>query len=345
MTDNLLLFFVFSIGFFIYLFSNKYRWPTSLLLVILGILFRNLSVNGYNFEVYTTFLNLAILFIIIILFVFLNEFSFHELDLYSEKGLKISLINIVINVLFFSFFIYLFFKLNFLFLILVSLMLTTTDYSVYNHIIKKDRVFEFLKYESMIGSSIVIVLVFLIFSILNFTNQFSLNNMSFLLPFFSDILLGVAIGIIMAIIFFDILKNISHWITEYLIFLGLVITYLVAYFLQANGIFAVVFYSLIFERMTFKRKDEVKKLLKFVSLFASASVFIILGLVIPSYDKSFLLQSFLLFLIYLILRFFSLFVALFGVHQDIKDIIFMTLNCPKGIDVIAILFINNQVFV
>ncbi|MEM2139222.1 MAG: cation:proton antiporter [Candidatus Woesearchaeota archaeon] len=344
-----------ALCFFIYFLSLKFKFPYAIILIFLGVLIKNYSINNYSITSIINYVDIsfflfyfALLIILILFFVMINEFSFHEMDLYSIKGMKISLISLSFNVLFLSFALNFLFKLNFYFSLLLAIILTTTDFNIYNHLIKKNRVFEFLKYESIFGTLLSLLLVFFILSFFRENlNFFQLKDIAFnntIIATLLNNLLGFSIGLIIAIIFFDVFKKLNHWLLEIFVFVFVILSYVIAELLNTNGLFSVLAFSLFFERLLLNRKEKIKQFFKKISLLASSFVFLLLGLLLPKIDFSFLTNIFVLFLLYLLLRFLSLIIAFHSFHESIKDIIFMALNCAKGVDVISISIILNYLF-
>ncbi|MEK6876863.1 MAG: cation:proton antiporter, partial [Nanoarchaeota archaeon] len=108
---------------------------------------------------------------------------------------------------------------------------------------------------------------------------------------------------------------------------------------DGNGVLAAASLGLLFGNVYVKQKFQLQEFDAVFSNSLEILVFVLIGLVVViPFTAQFLLKSLLLFLIYLIIRYFSIMFALRGMNFTMKEKLFMSLNVQKGIAVAVVVF-------
>jgi NhaP-type Na+/H+ or K+/H+ antiporter len=117
------------------------------------------------------------------------------------------------------------------------------------------------------------------------------------------------------------------------------LAYIIAENLDGNGVLAVTSMGLLFGNVYVKQKFQLRE---FASVFSNSLeilVFVLIGIVIAiPFSTDFFIRSIALFLLYLLIRFFSIIFSLRSMNFTLKEKIFMSLNAQKGIAVAVVVF-------
>ncbi len=342
------LFIILIIGLIIGIISRKLKLPSVLLLILAGAILNNIFINGQAVFHMPSELLISIVFFMLIIVVFndVSSFSIHELNTYGEEAFKIALMFISLSILFFS--IATHFVMGFKSIILSLLftaVISSTDPTSLLLIFKDktNKIFEILKYESVINTPIVIVIMVILLGFMQ-NESGILNNLANIYPFIQQLLIGIGTGIIVAIIVFKFMSKVHHEkISPILLLLSALFTYLLANFVGGFGILAVAVFAIFFEKTSIHKKAELKEFSKKTSIILGMVVFVIIGFMLPINLKAdFLFKSLLLFIILLIIRFASIFFVFMNEHFSMKEMIFMSLNVEKGLTVAVIILVLSH---
>ncbi len=343
---------IIGIGFLIAYISKIFRLPTAILLIVTGFILNNIYINNQQLFYLSPNFLLSILILVLIFVVFnsLSQFSYHELDTYSELAFKLALFFIIMNIMFLGVFTHLFFNItNVVVCFIFALVVSSTDFTLFFPLIKnkENRIMEILKYETLIATPIIILLVIMLLNFIKFEDKILIDFFSSAYPFLLEIALGFGIGLLVALIVFRALRNFHvAWLSNISLLFFMLLSYFTAELLNANGIFAVAAYSLLFERVTFRKKKEMQTFSKYLSSILENIILILLGFVLPlRFEPKFILYSFILFVIMILIRFFSLFLSLSHHDINIKEMIFISFTSPKGVAVaaLALILFNNSI--
>jgi len=195
-------------------------------------------------------------------------------------------------------------------------------------------VVEIIEVESIINTPITVLLPFMILEfgeVVNLNLLFS-KTLEQVMPFLTEIVVGVGAGMLIGIIIFKVMKTAySEKLSQLAIITAALLTYVLAENLNGNGIIAITTLGFFFGTLKVKRKIT---LLGFESIFSNALrilVFILLGTIIRiPLTAEFITKSLTLFIIYLIIRFVTV-QLIMGKTTDTKHKLFMTMNAAKGI--------------
>jgi cell volume regulation protein A len=347
---------VLLIGIICTIISRKLKIPNILLLIIVGIVLSRISYKGVPLlEFPSQFLtSIGILALVMIVFDSSSRFKLKEFDQLSLYALKLTGAFLFFNMLFLTIALIFVFGLKFnLFYILLALLFSAlmsgTDpgavLSMFGQ--TKNKVVKILEIESLINTPLVVLLPFIFLDLMNKIVGKSISTIQFfdqLFPFLKDFLLrliaGIGAGVLIGIIIFKVMrKQYSGVLSPLSIITAALMTYILAENLGGNGVLAVTTLGLFFSNVYVKQKVE---LLEFSSIFTNALeilVFVLIGLIIDiPRTPEFLMQSFLLFVIYILIRFLSVQLSFKKEEFNFKERVFMALNVQKGIAVAVVVF-------
>ena len=121
------------------------------------------------------------------------------------------------------------------------------------------------------------------------------------------------------------------------------LTYILAESLGGNGVLAVTVLGIFFGNVAVKKKVALQEFSSMLSSTLEILVFILIGFLIPTnLDLVFIVKSIILFGIMILIRFIVLELVYLHDHINLKERIFMAMNCTKGIAVAVVAFIISN---
>ena len=208
---------------------------------------------------------------------------------------------------------------------------------------KKGKAREMLEMEGILSSPIVIVFSFFIISYLNSSNSsFSFGVINNVFMLLKEALFALLIGVSLAFLVYKLINSfdVGNEVSALFIITTSIIVFVLSEFFHAEGTLAIVVYGIFLRGLT---KEDIPK--KYASFFAHTfylMVFILLGTVFMLPEPLLWVKGAGLFIVYLILRFFSVQLCIKGI--SFKEKFFMSLNVSKGIEVAIVLFIMKLNF-
>lgn len=327
------------VGLLCSIISYKIKISEVLLLIITGIILGNFISFPFSFLT-----NLGIFALIMIIFDSSSRFKIKEVAQLYPYALKLALVFLLMNLVFFSFFTHLLFDGHFtikglLLSLLFSVLMSGTSPDVVLSILKekKRKLAELLEFESIINTPIVILLPLVIFNLYQGIFEAEIIFRSFL----QSIMTGIGTGLFLGLVIFRLMKKKYIENLSPLVIIALVlISYSLAETLGGSGILSVTTLGLIFGQSILKEKEEIEKFSRIFTNFLKIIMFILLGLVIQiPFKYSFLIKATLLFFIYLIIRYAAVSISFSKLNLNKKEKIFMTFNVSKGLGVAVVLFV------
>jgi len=210
------------------------------------------------------------------------------------------------------------------------------------------RALKLLEIESIINTPIIVLLPFIM---LDFLETFEVGTffsrfVEQIGPFLQQIITGIGAGVLIGLVIFKIMrKKYSEKLSPLAVIAAALLTYVLAENLGGNGVLAVTTAGLFFGNIYVKEKANLQEFSALFSIFLEILVFILIGLLIKiPLNPAFFGKTALLFLVYLLIRFFSVYISFDKTDFNLKEKIFMTLVMPKGIAVavvVAILIAYN----
>jgi cell volume regulation protein A len=336
--------FLLLFGILCSLISVKLKIPNILLLILVGIGLSQVTYQGETVIKFpSAFLtSIGILALVMIVFDSCSRFKLKQFDSLSTKALELTVVFLFLNLTFLTIATYFIFDIEApaLIMLFTALMSGTAPDAVL--VILRERVSkvaEMLKIESIINTPLTVLLPFLILDFMQ--NIQAVPEYPEVIKLFSlQIVAGMGAGILVGIIVFKTMsKKYSEMLSPIAVITAALLTYILADYLGGNGVLAVTTLGLFFGNIYIKEKATLHE---FSGMFANSLeilVFILIGLIISvPLSADFFVKSLLLFIIYLMIRYVSIFFVFPNSDYDRKEKLFMALNAPKGIAVAVIAF-------
>ena len=336
---------IFLAGILCSIISTKLKISNILLLVLAGIVLNKIKYNGASLiqfpGVFLT--SMSIFALAMIVFDASSRLKLREFNRFSISAVKLTITFLILNIIFLTFFSWLVIGVKSIFLAaLFAALMSGTDPDAVMAMLGnfKSKAVDILKIESLINTPVVVLVPFIILDIMGSIKAGMLmtNFLDKVIPFLQQFVVGIGAGILMGIIMLKAMKKAySELLSPFAIITAALLTYIIAENLKGNGVLAVTAMGLFFGNIYVKEKNQ---LIEFSSLFANfleIIVFILVGLSIElPFNKNFLIKSFILFILYLLIRFAAISFSLRQAGLSFREKLFMTLNVQKGIAVAAI---------
>ncbi|PIN78375.1 hypothetical protein COV16_06005 [Candidatus Woesearchaeota archaeon CG10_big_fil_rev_8_21_14_0_10_34_8] len=321
--------------------SIKFKLPQLLMLILIGV---GLGQTNWIYFDEAFLITFGIFALVMIVFDSTSKFKLSDIGTIYPKALKLALIFLITNLIFFTLFTHLLFDgvltvSSILISLLFSSMMSGTDAGAVLAIFKdasESKLPKLLEFESIINTPITVIFPLIIL----FWFEGSLHAGDIFVYFIRGIMAGVGTGFVLGIVSFRLMrKEYLETISPLLIIALALISYTLAEYIGGNGVLSVTALGIVFGWAVITHKSNLKKFVKIFTNFLTIIIFILLGLLIkiPS-DSDFLIKSLILFVIYLGLRFVSVSLS-FRNEITLKERIFMSLNVSKGVAVAVIAFI------
>ena len=318
---------IFLIGMIAVIISNFLRMPRIILLLLAGA---GLNMAAEKFGLFNLFpdkealLAISVFSIVLVLFVYTNKVKVEHLDTNMQYSSRIAAISSVLTLILLSFFTSTLLGTGMIFPLFFSIMMLSSQYADLSGIKSSPK--EILENESGL-STVIAVLVFFAAYMLIFSGNSILSSIA-------DILLSMGIGVLVSIIFFDVIarrcrgKQIAFFIA-----FALVIAYAGAELVGGVGVFGVFPFALFFANTHLKRSDEHMRFFNKASGILEVMAFVLIGIIAGGISISFALiwKSILLFSILLSLRYISVIIVLAHSSFTEKEKLFIALYSPKGL--------------
>ncbi|MEA3379034.1 MAG: cation:proton antiporter [Nanoarchaeota archaeon] len=320
----------------------KFKLPKILFLILIGVILGMTNWIAFDESFLISF---GLFALVMIIFESTSKFKLGEVNNLYPVALKLTVIFLVINLIFFTTFIHLFFgKVLTLSAILISLLFATmmsgTDAGVVLSVFKDNsvKVAKILEFESIINTPITVIFPLIIL----YWFEGTLHAGDIILFFTRGVMAGIGTGLVIGLVSFRLMKKeYLKSISPLLLVALALISYTLAEQIGGNGVLSVTTLGLVFGWSVVRSKQHIQEFVNLFTNFLTIVVFILLGLLIklPS-NYIFLLKSIALFAIYIALRFIAIHFT-FIRHDEIsfKEKIFMSLNAGKGVAVAVIAFI------
>ena len=278
-----------------------------------------------------------------------SRFKLKEFDTLSTRTLKLTGFFIFFNMIFLTlstlFIADMPFNLNSVFLALIfSAIMSGTDPGSVLTLFKEktNRITELLKVEAIINTPFNVLLPFIFLDLMaSIKIDLFSESLEQIAPFLKQIITGVGAGIVVGIIIFKIMrKRYSKTFSPLAIFIAALLTYILAENLGGNGVLAVTTLGLFFGNVYIKEKTELTKFSSTLTNSLEILVFVLVGFIVDiPLNLNFFLMSFVLFIIYILIRFLAVIISFLGEDYNIMEKVFMSLNVTKGIAVAVVALI------
>jgi len=299
--------------------SRKFKIPNILLLLFIGIGLGNVTYKGSPFITFPDLFltSISILALVMIVFDSASRFSLKKVDYFSLNTLWLSLVFLIFNLIFLTFFSFLFFDIKSIFLALIfSALMSGTDPAAVLTMFKNvnNKVFEFLRLESLLNTPLIVLLPFIILDLkTTLTDELIISEfIEQFVPVLQQFVVGIGSGVLIGLIMFKFMrKRYSIVLSPLAVITSALLAYIIAENLNGNGVLAVTSMGLLFGNVYLKQKFQLQE---FASVFSNSLeilVFVLIGLVISiPFSFEFFIKSLLLFILYLLIRYFAIIFSL-----------------------------------
>ncbi|MBL7100558.1 MAG: cation:proton antiporter [Nanoarchaeota archaeon] len=330
------------LGVIIAFIAKKIKFPDILLLLIIGAIFGQIGV----IELDMGFLaGLGTFALVMIIFESTSRFKPREISQLSPYAIKLSVIFMGMNLFVLTIFTHLLFNGVFVWreiilsLLFAAIMSGTSPSAVLSMLAEKSsKLVELIEFESIFNTPFTVIIPLVILKLyLGVFQTVEIVAVSFL----QEIMTGVGTGLVLGLVAFRSMKHIyMEKLSPLVVIAVALITYTLANYLGGNGVLAVTALGIVFGISNLKEKESLQKFVSIFTNFLKIVVFVLLGLLIKiPLEKSFLLKSLMLFLIYLFIRFASVNTTFKSSDLNFRERIFLSLNISKGVAVAVVAFV------
>lgn len=340
---------VLLIGVIFSVLAGKAKIPEIIVLVIAGMVLGALKYKGEPIVGFPVLFltGVSIFALALILFDGSAKIRLRELDTLSLKALKFVIIFTLLSLIFFTLAAEYFLGIPLVFCLILAAINAGTSTDVVMSFMKgvKGRVMGILELESVFNTPLTVLLPFVIIDFTQGQTRIT-EVVELVLPFLTSIVMGIGAGIFIAVILFKIIqKKYSAFYSPLAIIVAALLAYVLAENLDGNGVIAVVSLGIFFGNVYVREKIALLSTESILTKALFIFVFVLIGLLIKlPLTKEFFISSLILFVIYLVIRYISAAVSFAKDKMSAKEIIFITLNAPKGLSTVAVVFlfaINN----
>ena len=332
--------------------SNKLKIPNVLLLILTGLLLGTIIYQGEQISLSPVFLtSISIIALVMILFDSTSRLKIKTFDTLSFKAMKLAFVFLTLNILLLTIPTLLIYGItgdslfqSVIISLIFAALVSATDSAAVMILLKgfSGRVVKLLEIESIINTPLSVILPFLFLDLFyNIGNQINLSIIfqNSLIPFVTQIVVGLGSGVFIGILVFKIMKrNYSDQLSPIALITAALLTYIIAENLNGSGVIAVVSLGLFFGNIAIKQKHILNEFSYMFSSSLEILVFILIGFSIKlPLTLTFFIQSIILFGIYLLIRYLAVNLTFHNTYTK-KEKVFMTLNISKGIAVAVVVF-------
>ncbi|MEM4263546.1 MAG: cation:proton antiporter [Candidatus Woesearchaeota archaeon] len=340
---------VLLIGVVFSVLAGKLKIPEVLVLVLAGMVLGVLKYKGEPIVEFPVLFLTSISIVALALIVFDGsaKIRWRELDKLSLGALKFVILFAVLSLIFFSLAADYLLGIPFVFCLILAAINVGTATDIVMSFFKgvKGKAMSILELESVFNTPLTVILPLVIIDFTRGQTEIT-EVMELVMPFFTNVIIGIGAGIFIAIILFKIMqKKYSSFYSPLAVVVAALLAYVLAENLGGNGVIAVVSLGIFFGNVYLRDKIA---LLSTESILARALlifVFVLIGVVVKiPLTKEFFISSLILFAAYTVVRYVAAAISFMKEDISAKEIVFMALCAPKGITTVAVAFlfaINN----
>jgi NhaP-type Na+/H+ or K+/H+ antiporter len=320
----------------------KFNFPYILLILLISVIFGNL----FQIRIPQNILIISASFILVlIIMVDISKLNHKEFDDFYYTAMRVSLTNLIVNIIVFSYVLRLFVPVPFNVALLFSILISITSQKLLPHI--KSEILKLLHYEAMFNAPFAFFFVSLCLTLMGpvyFLTFDLIKDLDLLLAPLTQICIGFGVGLILGLILLKLLYQQLHKHSAALLLIFAFFAYFCAENIGGSGMIAAIVFAWMYGNM-FKHRHIILNPHSSIFLFLEILMFGTIGLLsVGDYRLLFLTESILLFIVYLLLRFISISLALVGKGYNPKEKLFMTVSAPKNLSYLvlfAFLLVKN----
>ncbi len=319
--------------------ASKLKISNVFFLVFVGMVIGSMGIMNFPEE---TLLIISSLAVVVVVFEHSAKLRFAEITRYSGYGTKLVLLFFVLSVTILTWLTVSLFDLNssrYLSIVLAAsfsclVFSSEPGLTVVDTKARHSKIRSLMETEELLTKPLTLIAPLLLLNHLGGTGGG--NDVIMLL---SQIGLGAALGVAAGFFIHIVLNQKLTDELAYLVVLSCsVVTFLVAEKVGAGGILSLTVLGLVFGNFHIRHKAELEKYTSVVSYIFNILVFFLIGTSMLIEFK-YIARGTFLFLIYLLVRFLSINVALRGLGLSHKQRFYLTVNVPKGIDTAIIILL------
>ncbi len=331
-------------GILIILLSKAVRLPKVLLLLLFGLVLQNIALPGGGRvtvpQDFTT--NLAIFGLAIIIFQGASKFKFRDFIENYLKIIKLIVIFMLLNSIFVGAISYFAIGTSVLLALLVGVLTTATAAEITISMFENpdSKIAKLLNIESIINSPLIVIIPAII--IQGLMHAVSFNALEHVQPFLQQIITGIGAGVFFGFLIPLILSSKqlkeNANLSELMIIVGALFSYLVAEALGGNGVLSVTVTALMYGNIGSKDRLGLEQFPEVLSEAFQILIFVILGLIMElPFDGAFWIVVGIIYLGHTAARLLAVQLSFPSIKWAEK--IFLTLMVPKGV-ILAIVVLS-----
>ena len=294
-----------------------------------------------------TIIGISSLAVVFVVFESTVKLKFKDINKFTKYSLNIVVVSFILHICTITPLVYFMFPISddpFISFIL-SLVFSSIVYGIDHDITltkklkKNHKLVKILEVESLINRILTIVIPLLLLKYITALITTSVLPGFEVFLFFKQVLFGIIIGVVIGFFVLIVLNTkIVEEIAYLIVITSSIVTFSITEFFGLNGVLSLTFFSLIFGNYHVKHKKQLEKITFLFGHIFNIFVFILIGTkILISFDYFFF--GTLLFLVYIFVRFVSVFISLKTKKFSFKEIILVSFNVPKGIDVAIIILL------
>lgn len=326
--------------------AQRIKIPDVLLLILAGMLFGHATYRGDALiefpEIFLT--SMAILALAMIVFDSTARLRIREFDAFSGAALKLMGVNVLFNLIIFSAAAYFILRVDLWLAILFAAIISGTSPDVLLPLQPKKKVktLTLLKLESVFNTPLTVLLPFIVIDLMQSVQTEIVSELiEQLVPFVMKFIVGLGAGVFVGLILFKVIqRSYKELYSPLAVIIAALLSYVLAENLGGSGVVAVTALGLFFGNVYVKEKVTLLSIESVLTKALFIFVFILVGLIIKiPMTTEFFIKAAALLIIYYVIRYVATSLSMKNEKLTNREILFMTLNSPKGIATAAIVFI------
>lgn len=318
-------------------FAYKLNVSNVFFLLLIGMILNYFGLNRFSNELIVT---VTIIALVMIIFSGSIKFRLEDVGSYSSQAVKLTCTYFVVNLFVLSTTTLFLFKLRsyLLALIFAALMYGIDPAITLSTLGKiKNKLIKIIEIESIINTPVTVIVPLSLLGVLGSQLLINYVNVSqqFIL-FILQFMVAIGLGFIFGVLVTASIDNLKLGNLSYIVLItSAIVAYISAELLKGSGVLTVTVFGVYFGNYHIRKQMRLGKFTVIFSDILKIIVFVLIGtMIVIDGNTSFILKGSLLFLIHLVIRFFSVFFSF--KNTNLKEKLFISLNVPKGIDVAVV---------
>lgn len=322
--------------------ASKLKLPDMLLLILAGMLFGRMQFKGESLvqfpEVFLS--SVSILALAMIVFDSTARIRLRELDTFSLKAIRLMFIFTVLIMALFSTASYFILGLSIWSSLLFATLMVGTSPEALLPLASKAREVVLIKLESIFNTPITVILPFLIIDFMHIKTSILSEIIEQTTPLIMNIIVGIGTGVFVGLILFKLVQHVYAEVYSPLaVIVAALLSYVLAENLGGSGVLAVTALGFFFGNAYVKEKVTLLGIESVLTKALYIFVFMLTGVAIDiPFTAQFFITSGILFASYLAIRFLAAYLSVHSEGYTISEILYITLNAPKGIATATVVF-------